>query len=83
MPRERHADVEQQGANAEQGVDQPGASQPINLITDDARKMRVAFRLAGGPEQFEIARALTTRPGRSTIRRSGLSPVRPVLRWSA
>jgi hypothetical protein len=41
----------------------PGASQPINLITDDARKMRVTFRFASGPEQFEIARTLTTRPG--------------------
>src|SRR6266508_6147460 len=39
--------------------------------------MRVAFRFAVGPEQFEIAWTLTTRHERSTIRRSGLFPVRP------
>ncbi len=34
----------------------PGASQPTNLITDDSREMRVVFRFAVGPEQFEIVR---------------------------
>ena len=50
----------------------PGASQPINLITDDAREMRVVFRFAVGPERFEIAR---------TYRRVG--NVQPVLKTAA
>lgn len=50
----------------------PGASQPTNLISDDSREMRVVFRFAVGPEQFEIAR---------TYRRVG--NVQPVLASSA
>jgi DNA repair protein SbcC/Rad50 len=49
----------------------PGASQPTNLITDDSREMRVTFRFALGPEQFEIVR---------TYRRVG--HVQPVFRSS-
>ena len=50
----------------------PGASQPINLITDDAREMRVVLRFAIGPERFEIARI---------YRRGG--NVQPVLKTAA
>ncbi|MGH7392050.1 MAG: AAA family ATPase [Candidatus Rokuibacteriota bacterium] len=50
----------------------PGASQPTNLITDDSREMRVVFRFAVGPEEFEIAR---------TYRRVG--NVQPVLTSAA
>src|SRR2546428_2051547 len=33
-----------------------GASQPTNLITDDAREMRVVFRFGVGPDEYEIVR---------------------------
>jgi exonuclease SbcC len=47
-----------------------GASQPTNLITDDAREMRVVLRFGVGPDEYEIVR---------TYRRSGAN-VPPVLR---